>query len=116
MGRVDVVKWFIDYQNEHRPDDEPFGNDKWDIENAKISTIYETLEDCPKHLKQYINTNAIIEDKWKDDLYIVYHDNDKICMLENIAELYPIWENKVFEFFAGHPYQDINFTLIEYEP
>ncbi len=119
MISLDVLAFFVKHLQENMPDDEPNGGE-WAVENMATYTydecIDEILDGCPQYVKKYVDTVAMLKDLWfaNERLFIVYHDNDKICMLENIDELYPIWEKKEVEFLVGHPFRDINFTIIRY--
>lgn len=112
--------WFMAHMNKYKQNDEPHG-EKWSDEYAspyKIDDFKSELifQDCPEHLKKYVDTDRMIRDQWDSEkIYIVYTDGDKNCLLEDVGDLFPIWNNKELEFFVTHPNRNEYFTIIEYD-
>ena len=122
-NNVTLCKWFVDYMNENHFDDEPKG-DQWSIDYCVPFNITdyksEILLECPENLKKYVDTDQIINDEWNnDEIYIIYTDNtingDVFCRLEDIRDLYPIWKNKEWKYFEGHPMREAHCTIIWYQ-
>ena len=61
---------------------------------------------------KYIDTNLIMRDQWDNDEIAIIHKDERYSLLETIGDIYPLWKNKEWEFFVGHPSPEM-FTIID---
>lgn len=69
-------------------------------------------ESAPEWIVEYINYNAIIRKQWDNDEIAIIHHDERYTLLENIGDTYPLWTDRVWEFFTGHPSPEM-FTIID---
>ena len=107
-----VLSWYFE--------NHPYDIDKRRIDSYSTSTVQEfkdsiletDAEALATWLIKYIDFDKILEDKWNADKIAIIHHDERYCLLENIGEVYPNWDNDEWRFFTGHPDKSM-FTILD---